>query len=483
MSPSTASERLAQVERFRQKHHTELITLLFLDIAGSTHLKQALGDATAVELIQRHHALVRDLLRGFAGSEEIETAGDSFFVAFAKPSDAVKFALLLQKRLAAFGHAPEELHDRVGIHVGEVLIEEGSAGSDHAKALHGIEVDICARVMSLAQPGQILLTRLAFDAARQALRGQDLGATGPLEWLNHGPYLLKGVDEPLEIAEVGVAGLAPLSPPTSSEKAQRYVSPAVEPVLGWRPALGQAVPNTKWVLERKLGEGGFGEVWLGRHETLKEQRVFKFCFRAERVRTLKREVTLFRLLKERVGEHPSIVRLLEVYFDEPPYYLEMEYVEGSDLRTWCGEFQGVDRVPLEVRLEIVAQVADALQAAHEAGVIHRDVKPGNILVGPPAAALLGGETGRAAHHAVVGGESASSDRPWSIRAKLTDFGIGQLVSQESLAGLTRAGFTRTLSSTASTPGGTQLYMAPELVAGKAASIRSDIYSLGVVLYQ
>jgi len=53
------------------------------------------------------------------------------------------------------------------------------------------------------------------------------------------------------------------------------------------------VPGTSWILVRQLGEGGFGEVWLGRHRTLGEQRVFKFCFRADRVRSLKREVTLF----------------------------------------------------------------------------------------------------------------------------------------------------------------------------------------------
>lgn len=54
-------------------------------------------------------------------------------------------------------------------------------------------------------------------------------------------------------------------------------------------------------------------MWRARHEKLPEQRVFKFCFRADRVRSLKREMTLFRVLKERVGDHPNIVRLLEVY--------------------------------------------------------------------------------------------------------------------------------------------------------------------------
>jgi serine/threonine-protein kinase len=109
--------------------------------------------------------------------------------------------------------------------------------------------------------------------------------------------------------------------------------------------LGQVVPNTKWVLERKLGEGGFGEVWLGRHETMKERRVFKFCFRADRVRSLKREMTLFRLLKERIGDHPNIVALRDVYFDEPPFYVVMDHIEGSDLKTWCESQGGVEKCP------------------------------------------------------------------------------------------------------------------------------------------
>jgi hypothetical protein len=82
---------------------------------------------------------------------------------------------------------------------------------------------------------------------------------------------------------------------------------------------------------------------------MKERRVFKFCFRAERVRFLKREMTLFRLLK----------RLHDMYLEQAPFYVEMDYVEGQDLRTWTQERGGVASVPLETRLEIVAQIADA----------------------------------------------------------------------------------------------------------------------------
>ncbi|MBI3414742.1 MAG: protein kinase [Verrucomicrobia bacterium] len=483
MSLPLALEYRSRVEEFQHRHRVGLVTLLFTDMVGSTQLKQDLGDHSAVALIQQHHTLVREALQSFKEAAEISTAGDSFFLVFTKPSDAVKFALLLQAGLrSAGGENSSRVSDRIGIHVGEVFIEQ-EAGSDKTKDLYGIQVDTCARVMALASANQILMTRFAFDNARQVLRGTDVESLNDLKtlnWLNHGPYLLKGLAEPIEICEVRVGTDGPTTPPTSSEKAQRYVSADAEPVLGWRPAVDQKVPGTEWSLVEKLGEGGFGEVWLGRHDTLKQLRVFKFCFRADRVRALKREVTLFRLLQERVGEHPNIMRLLEVFFDEPPFYLEMEYVEGKDLKSWCEAQGGVEKIPLATRLEIVAQAADALQAAHDAGVIHRDVKPGNI--------LAQNSSRRKEALTFSPGTGAGKNEPpnvgcYEVQVKLTDFGIGQVVSEEYLAGRTRAGFTQTLLGSTSSHTGTQMYMAPELLAGKPASTRSDIYSLGIVLYQ
>jgi WD40 repeat protein/serine/threonine protein kinase/class 3 adenylate cyclase len=468
--------------------------LLFSDVVGSTALKQALGDRAGVALVQEHHALVRNILEQFPGAEEISTAGDSFLLVFIKPSDAVRFALLLQARLGEFNRGrPVPVEDRIGLHLGEVVVEETGAGK---RDVHGMQVDTGARVMGLAQARQILMTRPVFDNARQSLKGEEIEGISALDWLNHGRFELKGVGEPVEICEVRAAGVANLSPPTTSEKARRVEVAEGEAVLGWRPAVGTVVPNTKWVLEQKLGEGGFGEVWLGRHQVMKERRVFKFCFRADRVRSLKREMTLFRLIKERIGDHPNIVSLREVYFDEPPFYVEMDYVAGQDLRAWC-ETQGrADKVSLESKLEIVAQVADALQAAHDAGVIHRDVKPGNILVGGPKSEVggpkpeAGGERPEVrGQRSEVGGQSSKlgdsqlSALTSALVVKLTDFGIGQVVSQEYLAGVTRAGFTQTLLSGSSSQTGTQLYLAPELLAGEPATTRSDIYSLGVVLYQ
>jgi WD40 repeat protein len=200
-------------------------------------------------------------------------------------------------------------------------------------------------------------------------------------------------------------------------------------------------------------------------------------------------MTLFRVLKERVGDHPNIVRLLEVYFEEPPFYVVMDHVEGQDLRAWCEQQGGAEKVPLAVRLEIVAQIADALQAAHDAGVIHRDVKPGNILVSSPKPEAGGWRLEAGGRRPEVGGQRSEvrgqkEAGHSSLSAKLTDFGIGQVVSEEALKGVTKAGFTQTIvAESSSSQTGSQMYMAPELLAGKPATTRSDIYSLGVVLYQ
>ena len=225
---------------------------------------------------------------------------------------------------------------RAGLRFEKLFWIEEHESTGIAQDLYGLHVDTCARVQSLGQADQILLTRFPFDSARQALKGEELHGIEALSWLNHGPYRMKGVEEPLEICEVGEEGKARLRQPPDSEKAHRFMSADSEPVLGWRPAIDQVVPGTGWVLEKKLGEGGFAEVWLGRDKRLKTERVFKFCFRADRVRSLKREATLFGLLKERVGEHPNIVAIESVYFDEPPpYYILMQHVAGQDLASWC----------------------------------------------------------------------------------------------------------------------------------------------------
>lgn len=461
MSVILSEEQRRRVEEFRARHKTGVLTLVFTDMVGSTDLKRELGDSIGAALVDQQQQAIRQILAQFEQAEEIGTAGDSFFVTFIRPSEAVRFSLLVHAKLRELARTtPRPILVRIGIHMGEVFIDEG-AGASKRRDILGIQVDAANRVMLLAVGAQTLMTRAVFDNARAVLRGVEFPGMQSLTWLNHGFYRAQGVEEAFEVCEAGEKDFSPLAPPSNSSKAQRFIIPEFEPVLGWQPALEVEVPTAHgWVLTEKLGEGGFGEVWKAHHRGLREDRIFKFCFRADRVRSLKREVTLFRLLREKVGEHPNIVRIHDVFFDEPPYYIVMEHFPARDLLQWCDLKGGVNRIPVETRLEIVTQVAEALAVAHESGIIHRDIKPSNIL---------------------IGGEGIQPDQ---VRVKLTDFGIGQVVPENWRGDFTTQGLTEVLGQTElSSRTGTRVYMAPEVLAGRGSSIRSDIYSLGVLLYQ
>jgi class 3 adenylate cyclase/serine/threonine protein kinase len=424
---------------------TRLLTLVSLEIVGSLAARQRLGERIYAEAVEQHDALVRRALAETGDGEELENARDAMLLVFATPSSAVRFALRARAALREWnaGRA-EALADRFAVHLGEVVVRSG------ARAQASLATDTCARLRALSDAGRILLTRSVFDNARQHL------TAGGLSWWNHGDYTLAGLDAPVEVCEVSEAQDGVRAAPRDVSEAHRVAESDQDGVSGWRPAPEVGVPGTPYVLERALGEGSVGEVWLARHATTRDLRVFKFCFGAERLRSLRREAAIFQILRDRVGAHPHITFVREVRLDDPPCWLMVDYTDGVDLAAWWESRR--DAPPtLPERLELVAQVSDALQAAHEAGVLHRDVKPANVLV------------------EVVAGRA---------RARLTDFGIGQVTSSRLLAGLSGAGLPGTMvAGTGSSSAGTLMFMAPELVSGGPASVRSDVYALGVTLWQ
>ena len=420
-------------------------------------LKRKHGTSLYREALSRHDELFARIVR--EASVVLKDTGDGFMARFGAVSDAVNAALRFQCALAKEPAGVCRLRVRAGIHVGE--IEEAGQESSGEMKIVGMAADMAARLMGLAQGGQILLTRSVFNNAREFVRQHPDPGDAPapaLRWVAHGRYLLKGLDEPVEVFEVGGEGIAPLTRPPDSEKACRCVTADEEPMMGWRPGVSGEIPGRPgWFLERKLGEGGFGEVWLGVHRRLSHTRVFKFCFDARKLRSFKREMTLFRLLREALGEREDIARLYDVRLDEPPFLLESEYTSGGDLADWAAAQGGIVEVPIEVRLQLVADVADAVAAAHSVGVLHKDIKPSNILI-----QMRGG-------------------RP---RPRLADFGIGMLADASALTDsqVTMTGFTQCTDS-AGTQAGTRMYAPPELLEGRPFTIQGDVYSLGVLLYQ
>lgn len=221
---------------------------------------------------------------------------------------------------------------------------------------------------------------------------------------------------------------------------------------------GMAVPERPlWQLREHLASGGQGEVWLAEQPKSGERRVLKFAVDASGLLALKREITLYRLLREAVGPAARCVRLIDWNLETEPFFTESEHIGGGSFVDWAAARGGLAAVPLAVRLELLAQAAEALAAAHGVGVLHRDLKPANLLIddGDPAAPQV----------------------------RLADLGSGGLVEPAALDryAITRVGLTQSLIS--SSDSGTLSYRAPELLAGQPATARADIHALGVMLYQ
>jgi non-specific serine/threonine protein kinase len=199
--------------------------------------------------------------------------------------------------------------------------------------------------------------------------------------------------------------------------------------------IGQTVSHYK-ILEQ-LGEGGMGVVYKAEDTKLKRITALKFISPnvlkdgAEKARFINEAQTAAGL------NHPNIVTIYEINEHEGQTYIAMEYVAGRTLKE---RMAAGDRLPTTKIIEIADQICRGLQEAHKNGIVHRDVKPANIIIA---------EDGR---------------------VKILDFGLAKLRGQ---ADLTRAGTTL----------GTVTYMSPEQALAKEVDPRSDLWSLGVILYE
>lgn len=429
---------------------------MLTDIAAASTLRSRLGITEYARRAAVHDRLFRTIVKSVPGARLLRDLGDGFMARFETASAAVEAGLRFQRALATEQWDADGFRARLSVDLGEAAeVDAGEPG--RAKVVSS--TDLAARTMDLALPGQILLTRAAFDETRAHPFEQPSAAPVALRWIAHGQYVMKGIDEPIELFEVGEPGIAPLATPPDTDRARRRLED--EDLLGWRPAVGAAIPSREsWILDERLGAGGFGEVWLAHRNEDGERRVFKFCFDARHLRSFRRELRILNLLRDELGACPDIARLYDVQLARPPYFLESEHAPGGNLTQWAARKGGIATLSLDARLDLFARTATALARAHSVGVLHRDLKPSNILI-----------------------YEADDGSP---RPCLSDFGIGLVTDRTRLRAQPGGpGEPTSRTEDGEEPGriGTRPYQPPESLLGAPHTVEGDVYALGVLLFQ
>jgi serine/threonine protein kinase len=216
--------------------------------------------------------------------------------------------------------------------------------------------------------------------------------------------------------------------------------------------IGKTLSHFK--ITAKLGEGGMGEVWLAEDTQLGREVAIKvlpaeFTQDPERLARFEREAKVLASL-----DHPNIAGIHEVGHAEGVHFLAMQLAAGENL----AEILARGPLATDRTLEVALQIADGLEAAHECGVVHRDLKPGNIMVDP---------------------ESASG-----LSVKLLDFGLAK--PREAAPGELDMTHSPTLTAHMTSAGtilGTAAYMSPEQARGRTVDRRADIWAFGCVLFE
>src|SRR6266513_2234767 len=241
---------------------------------------------------------------------------------------------------------------------------------------------------------------------------------------------------------------------TSHERAENFieipafeVAPELVPNDSSDALIGKVISHYR--IESLIGIGGMGEVYLAQDERLGRKAALKLL--PQSLTTDETQLDRFKNEARTASalNHPNILTVYEIGAEGNIQFIATEFIEGVTLRVALAS----GRMSAHRALEIAVQVASALAAAHDAGVVHRDIKPENIMLRPDG------------------------------YAKVLDFGIAKLTEQRPASDHYEAGTTAVLQTRPGLVLGTGHYMSPEQTRGQKVDARSDIWSLGVVLYE
>src|SRR5258707_7987963 len=200
----------------------------------------------------------------------------------------------------------------------------------------------------------------------------------------------------------------------------------------------------RYNLERTLGKGAMGVVYEGVDPRLGRRVAIKTILKSHLDEDTAKDYSM-RFVREAQAvarlNHPNVVQVFDFGEEGDIAYLVMEFIKGKELKNF---FDANERFDLKEAVRIMCELCEALEFAHQAGIVHRDIKPANVMIDSQA------------------------------RTKLTDFGVARVQDNDK---------TSVEKTQAGTMVGTPAYMSPEQITGGTVDKRTDIFSAGIILYQ
>ena len=386
------------------------VVVMFSDIVGFTEYCEKNGEEAGVDLVARHEDMVFPIIEGQAGTI-VKTIGDAVMAFFEAPEPAGIAAQEIMLAVAGDNlerTAAEQMHLRAAFHMGPVIIRNND--------LFGDTVNQTSRMAGIGKPDQIIISRAMIDVlsdnpkfiCRFVGEADFHGKAGNVE-------LFEILIEKLELKE---------------KKKSRIVSESVAPTDA-AESQGRLI-GEKYFIEKLIGEGAFGKVYKARHAETKDVVAIKIL-PEDAYSFYSREAQVLRQLQP----CPYIMSIVDAFVDSEGLCIVMPYIEHGSLQTYMNTLHGEPLEPGQT-ISLMEELLLGIAHAHSRDVIHRDVKPQNILLGRGTDGIL------------------------------TDFGIAHAMESTG----------RTSTMTAGTSG----YIAPEVTSGRFDS-SIDVYSAGVVLYK